>query len=109
MTFDRIDLKIHDNLHRDATVPVARIAEQVGLSQTPCWKRIEKHEGAGVIRDAEGLRVDGSMRERLCQPDKRPNDNAPERPADAKKRHAARCYQKRQRGGFQLGAVTECR
>ncbi len=50
MTFDRIDLKILDILQRDATVPVARIAEQVGLSQTPCWKRIRKHEEAGVIR-----------------------------------------------------------
>lgn len=50
MTFDRIDLKILDLLQRDATVPVARIAEQVGLSQTPCWKRIQKHEESGVIR-----------------------------------------------------------
>jgi len=50
MNFDRIDLKILDILQRDATVPVARIADQVGLSQTPCWKRIQKHEEAGVIR-----------------------------------------------------------
>lgn len=50
MTFDRIDLKILDILQRDATVPVTRIADQVGLSQTPCWKRIQKHEEAGVIR-----------------------------------------------------------
>ncbi len=50
MTFDRIDMKILDILQRDATVPVAWIAEQVGLSQTPCWKRIQKHEKAGVIR-----------------------------------------------------------
>ena len=50
MNFDRIDLKILDILQRDATVPIARIAEQVGLSQTPCWKRIQKHEETGVIR-----------------------------------------------------------
>lgn len=50
MKFDRIDLKILDILQQDATVPVARIAEQVGLSQTPCWKRIQKHEASGVIR-----------------------------------------------------------
>lgn len=49
MKFDRIDLKILDLLQRDATIPVARIAEQVGLSQTPCWKRIQKHEEAGTI------------------------------------------------------------
>ncbi len=65
MNFDRIDLKILDILQRDATVPVARIADQVGLSQTPCWKRIQKHEEAGVIRarvaildpDAFGLSI----------------------------------------------------
>ena len=50
MPFDRIDLKILNILQRDATVPVARIADKVGLSQTPCWKRIQKHEQAGVIR-----------------------------------------------------------
>lgn len=49
MKLDRIDLKILDLLQRDATQPVARIADQVGLSQTPCWKRIQKHEEAGVI------------------------------------------------------------
>lgn len=69
MTFDRIDLKILDILQRDATVPVARIADQVGLSQTPCWKRIQKHEEAGVIRarvaildpDAFGLSMTAFM------------------------------------------------
>ena len=55
MTFDRIDLKILDILQRDATVPFARIADQVGLSQTPCWKRIQKHEEAGVIRGRVAL------------------------------------------------------
>jgi Lrp/AsnC family transcriptional regulator len=50
MNFDRIDLNILDILQRDATVPVARIGDQVGLSQTPCWKRIQKHEASGVIR-----------------------------------------------------------
>lgn len=49
MKFDRIDLKILDLLQTDATIPVARIADQVGLSQTPCWNRIQKHEAAGVI------------------------------------------------------------
>lgn len=55
MPLDRIDLKILDILQRDATVPIARIADQVGLSQTPCWKRIQKHEEAGVIRGRVAL------------------------------------------------------
>ena len=48
--FDRIDLKILDLLQRDATMPVARIADRVGLSQTPCWKRIQKHQASRTIR-----------------------------------------------------------
>lgn len=34
---------------RDTTLPVAQLAERVGLSQTPCWKRIQKLEAAGII------------------------------------------------------------
>jgi Lrp/AsnC family transcriptional regulator len=37
---DLIDRKIVAELMRDATLPVAQIADKVGLSQTPCWKRI---------------------------------------------------------------------
>jgi Lrp/AsnC family transcriptional regulator len=46
---DLIDRKIIAELMRDATQPVAQIAERVGLSQTPCWKRIQKLESAGII------------------------------------------------------------
>lgn len=46
---DLIDRKIIAELMRDATLPVAQIADKVGLSQTPCWKRIQKLEAAGVI------------------------------------------------------------
>jgi Lrp/AsnC family transcriptional regulator len=47
---DDIDRKILACLQRDCAQPIARIAEQVGLSQTPCWKRIQNLERAGVIR-----------------------------------------------------------
>lgn len=46
---DLIDRKIVATLMRDATQPVLQIAEKVGLSQTPCWKRIQKLESSGVI------------------------------------------------------------
>lgn len=46
---DRIDRRILDALMRDATVPVAQLADRVGLSQTPCWKRVQKLEATGVI------------------------------------------------------------
>lgn len=46
---DRIDRKILQELMQDATLPVAQLAERVGLSQTPCWKRVQKLEASGVI------------------------------------------------------------
>jgi Lrp/AsnC family transcriptional regulator len=46
---DRIDRRILSELMRDATLPVAQLAERVGLSQTPCWKRVQKLEAAGII------------------------------------------------------------
>lgn len=46
---DRIDRRILHELQRDATVPIAQLAERVGLSQTPCWKRVQKLEQAGII------------------------------------------------------------
>lgn len=48
-TLDLIDRKILTELMRDATVPIARLADRVGLSQTPCWKRVQKLEAAGII------------------------------------------------------------
>ncbi|MBL4915676.1 Lrp/AsnC family transcriptional regulator [Szabonella alba] len=48
-TLDRIDRKILHELMQDATLPVTQLAERVGLSQTPCWKRVQKLEAAGVI------------------------------------------------------------
>lgn len=46
---DAIDRKILDLLQRDSTLPIAEIGEKVGLSQTPCWKRIQRLEAQGVI------------------------------------------------------------
>jgi Lrp/AsnC family transcriptional regulator len=47
---DAIDRKILDILQVDATVPVAAIAEKVGLSAAPCWRRIKRMEDDGVIK-----------------------------------------------------------
>ena len=46
---DEIDRKILLVLQDDATLPVAQVADRVGLSATPCWKRVQKLEAAGVI------------------------------------------------------------
>lgn len=47
---DRIDRKILQILQEDCTVPVAEIGRRVGLSTTPCWRRIQKLEEDGVIQ-----------------------------------------------------------
>lgn len=47
---DAIDRKILDILQADATVAVAMIAESVGLSTAPCWRRIKRLEDDGVIQ-----------------------------------------------------------
>ncbi|WP_144764125.1 Lrp/AsnC family transcriptional regulator [Methylobacterium dankookense] len=46
---DAVDRRILDVLQQDATLPVATIAERVGLSPAPCWRRIKKLEASGVI------------------------------------------------------------
>ena len=46
---DEIDRKLLQILQEDATLSIAQMAERVGLSPTPCWKRIQKLEATGVI------------------------------------------------------------
>ncbi len=58
---DMVDRRILAILQEDATVPIADIAERVGLSATPCWKRIKRLEREGVI----GRRVAILDRDRL--------------------------------------------
>jgi len=49
-TLDAVDAKILDLIQHDAALSVAEIAERVGLSSSPCWRRIKRLEDAGVIR-----------------------------------------------------------
>ncbi len=58
---DLIDRKIVAELMRDATLPIAQIAEKVGLSQTPCWKRIQKLESSGVLTARVALADPGKL------------------------------------------------
>jgi DNA-binding Lrp family transcriptional regulator len=46
---DAIDAKILDLIQRDAALSVAEIAEKVGLSSSPCWRRIKRMEEQGII------------------------------------------------------------
>jgi Lrp/AsnC family transcriptional regulator len=47
---DRLDKKILRLLQEDSTLAVADVAKKVGLSTTPCWRRIQKLEEEGVIQ-----------------------------------------------------------
>ncbi|MEO1101561.1 MAG: Lrp/AsnC family transcriptional regulator [Pseudomonadota bacterium] len=47
---DPTDAKILDLIQKDAALSVADIAERVGLSSSPCWRRIKRMEETGVIQ-----------------------------------------------------------
>lgn len=46
---DRIDRKILDLLQQDARISLAELSERVGLSQTPCGRRVRQLEERGLI------------------------------------------------------------
>ncbi|WP_417231799.1 Lrp/AsnC family transcriptional regulator [Brevundimonas sp.] len=47
---DPVDARILDILQQDAGLSVADVAERVGLSASPCWRRIKRLEDSGLIR-----------------------------------------------------------
>jgi Lrp/AsnC family transcriptional regulator len=55
MVLDRTDLRILNALQKDASLSTAEIAQRVGLSQSPCWRRISLLEANGVIRKRVAL------------------------------------------------------
>jgi Lrp/AsnC family transcriptional regulator len=54
-SLDKIDRQILAFLQQDASVPIQQIAERVGLSVNPCWRRIRQMEQAGVIASRVAL------------------------------------------------------
>jgi Lrp/AsnC family transcriptional regulator len=52
---DAIDRKILAVLQENAALSVAEIGSRVGLSSTPCWKRIQRLEAEGVIQKRVAL------------------------------------------------------
>lgn len=47
---DALDWRILAQLQRDGSATAAEVAEQVGLSQSPCWRRIQRLEEDGIIK-----------------------------------------------------------
>jgi Lrp/AsnC family transcriptional regulator len=50
IALDHYDRRILELLQKRADISTAEIAEQVGLSQSPCWRRIQRLKEEGVIR-----------------------------------------------------------
>jgi Lrp/AsnC family transcriptional regulator len=49
-TLDAIDIKILELMQKDASLSTAELAEKVGLSQSPCWRRIQRLREEGYIK-----------------------------------------------------------
>jgi Lrp/AsnC family transcriptional regulator len=52
---DSVDRKILDLLQDDASLSVAELAERAGLSPSPCWRRVQALEKAGIIKKRVAL------------------------------------------------------
>lgn len=46
---DAMDRKILNLMQKDASLTIADIAERVGMSQSPCWRRIQRMRQEGII------------------------------------------------------------
>ncbi len=55
ISLDATDVRILRILQRDASLSIAEVAQEAGLSQTPCWRRIKRMRDAGVIRQIAAL------------------------------------------------------
>lgn len=53
--FDDIDRRILAQLQRDSDISLADLADMVGISKNPCWRRVKRLEEAGVIRGRVAL------------------------------------------------------
>lgn len=54
---DLIDLRILDQLQQDSSLSMAELAERVGLSTSPCWRRVRRMQEMGVIT-SQSARLD---------------------------------------------------
>jgi Lrp/AsnC family transcriptional regulator len=54
-TLDPGDIRILRIMQRDASLPIAEIARQAGMSQTPAWRRIKRLKDAGILRAVVAL------------------------------------------------------
>jgi Lrp/AsnC family transcriptional regulator len=55
LKMDALDRQILALLQDDASLPIQQIADQIGLSVNPCWRRIRRMEAKGIIRGRVAL------------------------------------------------------
>lgn len=55
IVLDPSDRRLLALLQEDATISIADLAERIGLSPTPCWKRVKRLERVGLIRSRVAL------------------------------------------------------
>lgn len=55
MSLNQVDRQILALLQKDASLSTAEIADKVGLSQSPCWRRIARLEQEGYITNKVAL------------------------------------------------------
>lgn len=48
--FSRFDLRILEQLQKDCSLSTTELAEKVGLSQSPCWRRLQRLKDEGYIK-----------------------------------------------------------
>jgi Lrp/AsnC family transcriptional regulator len=58
---DRVDRQILGLIQADASLPIQQIADRVGLSVNPCWRRIRRMEEDGVIQGRVALVEPGKV------------------------------------------------
>jgi Lrp/AsnC family transcriptional regulator len=52
---DKLDKKILSLLQKDASLTAQEVADRIGLSKAPCWRRIQRLQESGVIRETVAL------------------------------------------------------
>jgi len=58
---DNHDLKILKELQINGRIPVADLAKKIGLSTTPCWRRVQRLQDSGIIKSYTAVIDPGVM------------------------------------------------
>jgi Lrp/AsnC family transcriptional regulator len=53
--FSRFDLKILEQMQKECSMSTTELAERVGLSQSPCWRRLQRLKDEGYIKKQVAL------------------------------------------------------